>query len=257
MSWHFTAEKIGARIEEIGRARVRLRQALEPLAIIKGTREHGPASDGESAGTVAAGGTYRAAEQTVTLRGSVTIPETWAGQRVFLALEFGGAETLVYVDGKPVQAIDHQHHDLLLADPAEGGRTYDLALAAYTGTVDAQKQGGWSGAGGASIADDQVEVALKIAELQWIDRAAEALFYDMHVAFESAKTMDSNSREYLRSWTCWIRPQTSGLPPGRRRRCLLRLGGGGAGVRPGEPLPEVSRRPRLLAHPLGHRPRAH
>ena len=102
------------------------------------------------------GGTYRAAEQTVTLRGRVTIPEDWAGQRVFLALEFGGAETLVYVDGQPAQAIDNQHHELLLADPAEGGRTYDLALAAYTGTADAQKQGGWSGAGGATVADDQV-----------------------------------------------------------------------------------------------------
>ena len=115
----------------------------------------GRPSTGEAVGTVAAGGTYRAVEQTVTLRGQVTIPDAWAGQRVFLALELGGAETLVYMDGQPTQAIDHQHHDLLLADPAEGGRTYDLALAAYTGTVDAQRQGGWSGAGGATFTDDR------------------------------------------------------------------------------------------------------
>ena len=197
MSWHYTAEKIGARIGEIDRARVRQRQTLEPLAVTKGTREHGPADDGEQAGTVAAGGTYRAAEQTVTLRGNVTIPDGWAGQRVFLALEFGGAETLVYVGGQPAQAIDHQHHDLLLADPAEAGRRYDLALAAYTGTADAQKQGGWSGAGGASVVDDTVEVTLRTAEIQIIDRPTEALFYDMHVAFESAKTLDPNSREYV------------------------------------------------------------
>ena len=178
----FHSGKDRARIEEIGRARVRQRQALEPLAIIKGTREHGPAADGEAAGTVAAGGRPGGRADGDAARPSHD-PRRLGRGRVFLALEFGGAETLVYVDGQPTQAIDHQHHDLLLADPAEGGRTYDLALAACTGTVDAQRQGGWSGAGGASFTDDDVEVVLKVAEVQWIDRAAEALFYDMFVAF--------------------------------------------------------------------------
>ena len=41
-------------------------------------------------------GTYLAAEETVTLRGMVTIPDNWDGRRVFLALEIGRAETLVY-----------------------------------------------------------------------------------------------------------------------------------------------------------------
>ncbi|MBV9848322.1 MAG: hypothetical protein JO250_01415, partial [Armatimonadetes bacterium] len=151
MSWHYTAEKIAARIREIERARVRHRQVLEPFVLTKGAREHGPADDGEPMGAVEPGGTYLAAEETVTLRARAAVPPDWDGQRVFLALEFGGAETLVYVDGRPVQAIDNQHHELLLGDPAEGGRTYALALAAYTGTPDAQKQGGWSGAGGASV----------------------------------------------------------------------------------------------------------
>lgn len=189
MSWHYTAEKIGQRISEIGQARVRGRQALEPLALTR--------ADGREDGAVAAGGTYLACDETVTLNAKVAVPEAWAGQRVFLGLEFRGAETLVSVDGRAAQAIDLQHHDLLLADPAEGGHTCMLSLAAYTGTVDAQNQGGWSGAGGTTLAGDRVQVMLKTAEMQWIDREAEGLFYDMHAAFESAKTMDPNSRQYI------------------------------------------------------------
>ncbi len=209
MSWHYTAEKIGARIDEIGKARVRGRQPLEPLAITR--------ADGTTDGTVTAGGTYLACDETLMWRGGATIPDTWDGQRVFLGLELGGAETLVSLDGRAAQAVDLQHHDLLLADPAEAGRTYALSLAAYTGTTDAQKQGGWSGAGAAAgegavapqtdkadptagaaaRAADQVRVILRTCELQWVDRDAEALFYDMHVAFESAKTMDVNSRQYV------------------------------------------------------------
>ncbi len=132
----------------------------------------------------------------MTLRQTVAIPDAWAGQRVFLALKFTGAETLVNVDGQPTQAIDNQHHELLLADPADAGRSYELALEAYTGTVDAQKRGGWSGAGDTVITPDAVQVTLRTAELQWVDRDAEGLFYDMRVALDAAKTMDVNSREY-------------------------------------------------------------
>ncbi len=191
MSWHFTAEKVGQRIDEIKLAVVRRRQPLDAFHI---TREGG--TDEGAAESVAVGGTYQACEETVTLTRTVTVPEAWDGGRVFLALEFGGAETLVSVDGTPSQAIDRQHHELLLADPAQGGRAYELSLAAYTGTVDAQIRGGWSGAGDAQTGDDSVRVDLRTAELQLIDRAAEGLFYDMRVALDAARTLDANSREY-------------------------------------------------------------
>ncbi len=189
MSWHYTAEKIAARIQEIGEAVVRERRPLPPLDIIR--------EGGRQSGTVVAGGTYPACAETVLLQGTVTVPEKWSGRRVFLGLELGGAETLVRLDGIPAQSIDYQHHEMLLADPAEGGRAYALSLAAYTGTTDAQKRGGWSGAGGASVTDDTVQVMLKTAELQWVSREAEGLFYDMHIAFESAKTIDPDSRPSL------------------------------------------------------------
>ena len=197
MSWAFTLEKIGARIDEIGKAQVRGRKPLEPFAIIRGAQAYGPSWQGESSGTLGVNGTYTAVEETVTLRQTVAVPQEWSGQKLFLALELGGAETLAYLDGAPAQAIDKYHHELLLADPAEGGRAYDVALAAYTGTVDALIQGGWSGAGEAIHDDVSVTVVLRTAEMQWIDRDAESLYYDMSVAYESIKTMDASSREYV------------------------------------------------------------
>jgi alpha-mannosidase len=190
MSWHFTAEKIGHRITELKAATVRRRL---PLAEFQIHRE----KTGSTGETVAAGGTYPANEETATLTQQATVPADWGGQKVFLALEFIGAETLVSVDGSPVQSIDKQHHELLLTDHADGGQTYDLSLAAYTGTVDAQIRGGWSGSGSAQTTENAVYVQLKTAELQWIDRATEGLYYDMRIAFEAAKTMDKNSRVYV------------------------------------------------------------
>jgi alpha-mannosidase len=197
MSWAFTLEKIGARIKELEKAQVKQREPLAPLNLIRGDQSYGPAWNGKSTNTLSVGEVYKAVEETVTLTTALTVPDDWRGHRVFLALEFLGAETLVYVDGHPAQAIDKFHHELLLADPAEGGRSYEIALAAYTGTVDAQVQGGWSGAGDEVKTDDSVWVELRTAELQLIDRSAEALYYDMHVAFESAKVMDKNTREYV------------------------------------------------------------
>ncbi|MEO7715711.1 MAG: alpha-mannosidase [Capsulimonas sp.] len=187
MSWHYTIEKLAKRIEEISATRVRRRIPLAPLLRAEDFTET----------MVSVGDKYQACEELVVLDGVAVIPEDWAGERVYLGLEFGGAETLVFVDGRPAQAIDSQHHDLLLSDSAESGRAYDLRLHAYTGSIDAQTQGSWTGAGDASITGGAVQVTLKTGELQCIDRAAEALYYDLSVAFEAAKTMDVNSRQYV------------------------------------------------------------
>lgn len=197
MSWHFTNEKIRQRIDEIGGARVRRRQVLDGWTLTRGTQEHGPAPEGSVPDqTLASSGTYLAAHETVTLRRRVEVPDGWSGERLFLALETPGAETLVYVDGMPTQAIDKFHHELLLSDKAKGGHGYDITLAAYTGTTDSNTQAGWSGSGTARNVGDQVEVTLRLAELQAVDRDTEALFYDMKTAYEAALTMDANSRQY-------------------------------------------------------------
>ncbi|BDI30852.1 alpha-mannosidase [Capsulimonas corticalis] len=188
MSWRYTVEKIEKRVAELKRARVRASVPLGDWRKALGPIDGASASDFDDTGwdTFPALGSYEAREQTIWLRSAVTVPEAWTGQRVFLGLELAEAETLVWVDGVATQAIDLFHHDLLLTDSADGGRTYTLALECYTGLGDQRF---------ARVFTPKT-VEIKIAELQWIDTPTEALYYDMSVALESAKTMDGNGREY-------------------------------------------------------------
>jgi alpha-mannosidase len=189
LSWHFTIEKITQYVEELSKARIRARRPLDPFLRL------GSTVSGD--GYLSVGESYRACEEMVHLTNVVRVPEDWTGAKVFVALELAGAETLVRIDGRPAQAIDNQHHDLLLADPAEGGREYGVRLESYTGSIDAQNRGSWTGSGDATITGGAVQVVLKTAELQWIDRMVEGLYFDMLVATQCAKAMDANSLEYV------------------------------------------------------------
>jgi alpha-mannosidase len=188
VSWHYTVEKIEKRIAELkkaqGRASISLGDWRKGTGPIAGAAA--PDFDDGDWELLPTLGTYEAREQTIWLRGKAAIPEAWAAQRVFLGLELAEAETLVWIDGAPTQAIDLFHHDLLLSDSAEGGRVYSLALECYTGLGNQRF---------ARVFTPKT-VQIKTAELRWIDADAEALFYDMSVALDSAKTMDVNTREY-------------------------------------------------------------
>jgi alpha-mannosidase len=188
LSWHYTIEKIDTRVQELAKAVVRRKQSLGEFRMAVGDIEGAAASafDDSEWASVPSNGSYSAREQTVWLRGKVIIPETWAGQKLFLALELENAETLVWVDERPAQAIDLFHHNLLLCDSAQAGRTYTIALEAYTGLGD-----NWG-----VRQTEPLTVKIKQAELQWIDRDAERLYYDMNTALQAVKYLDPNSREY-------------------------------------------------------------
>ena len=65
-------------------------------------------------------------------RGTVTLPAEAEGQRVVLKPDVGG-ESAVYLDGRVVGAVDAQHHEILLGDPAKAGARYEVAVEAYAG----------------------------------------------------------------------------------------------------------------------------
>jgi alpha-mannosidase len=199
MSLYKTAEKIDSAISHIRGQIVRQRQPLSGFKISHPRVEGDLAPDFDDSAweTLKPGATYEAREETVLLRTKVTIPDDWKGAKVMVALqlievdkatfltEITQVETLVRIDGAPAQAIDSFHHDLLLTDNAEPGRTYTLTLEAYTGRGD-----NWG-----KRNPGPHPTTVKTAELQWIDRETEALYHDMRVANDSAKTMDANSRE--------------------------------------------------------------
>jgi len=183
MSWHYTSEKIDRLIKQLSKSIIRAektvdltlhRAGVEPYALLRGQ-------------------SYLAAAETVTLTGSVTIPAEWDGERVHIALEITGAESLVRIDDIPVQAIDLFHHDLLLVESAIGGKTYQLQVEAYTGTVDTNQNTSWIG--GIPSDGDRVTVTLKQNSLQCIDRDVEALYFDLKCAQSAVTSLPADTLE--------------------------------------------------------------
>ena len=101
----------------------------------------------------------------------------WAGERVGLWIDIKDAEPLLYLDGRPAQALDYNHQDVLLYDPAQGGEMHAFAVEAY-----APSRGG--------------AFEVRAADLVRVDRDAYALYFDMTVALEALEVLPDTGREY-------------------------------------------------------------
>jgi alpha-mannosidase len=86
---------------------------------------------------------------------------------VGLHVVIAGGEPLLFLDGKPYQALDYNHHRVLLHESATGGETHELRIEVYAPTVGR-------------------EITLREAFLVRIDRAKEAESYDSTVASQVA-----------------------------------------------------------------------
>ncbi len=95
-----------------------------------------------------------------------------------------------------MQAIDRFHHDLLLDEHAKAGKTSDIRIEAYVGSVVSAVRTAWMNEIGHALNDSSpaVPVTLAVAEYQIIDRDTEALYFDLIAAFGALKTFDENSR---------------------------------------------------------------
>lgn len=70
---------------------------------------------------------------TAWFRGHVTVPADLDGQRVFLRAKTGGPEAMLFVDGIIRGVFDPNHPVRVVAEKAQGGKTYAVALEAYAG----------------------------------------------------------------------------------------------------------------------------
>ena len=121
---------------------------------------------------VAVGFSWTGAEEECWLRASVTLPPSWSGERVGLWFELPGCEPLLSVDGTLWQALDDNHGDVLLHEPAAGGESHALEISCYS-----PSRGG--------------EAQLLAAELVVIDREAQGLYYDARTAIELLDALDA------------------------------------------------------------------
>ena len=166
-------ERARQRLREIEAAVYAERVPLAPL-----TFRHAPEPDGDDGWeTVAPGHAWSGQEEAAWYRGTVAVPEAWAGERVALYLDFDGCEPLLYVDGRPHQALDYNHPDALLHDVAAGGERHAFAVECY-----APSRGG--------------TFALRAADLVRVDRAAEGLYYDFLAAVGLLDALPEGGREY-------------------------------------------------------------
>ncbi|MEA5013155.1 MAG: alpha-mannosidase [Candidatus Limiplasma sp.] len=111
-----------------------------------------------------------------------TVPQSFAGKPLWLHMatqiderdDGQNPQFLVFVDGAPIQGMDMNHRDVLLAQSAQAGRTYRLELQAYTGTLHR-------------------EFAL-VAELREVEADIEGLYYDLYVPLSAFPRLDKEDR---------------------------------------------------------------
>ncbi len=113
---------------------------------------------------------------------TVTVPEHFAGRKVYLCIDFGG-EILVRLDGKIVGAVSSRENsgwvgrnEILFPQPFAGGETLNIELEA---AVDC---GGFCNH--ALAGEKWMEYTMKTAELQLINEETEAFYFDITCAWD-------------------------------------------------------------------------
>ena len=74
---------------------------------------------------------WGAFDTTFWFRGNVTVPPEFSGKPIVLLLDI--PEGLLYVNGKPYQGLDQNHHVVFLEEKARTHQQFSLAIQAYNG----------------------------------------------------------------------------------------------------------------------------
>jgi len=182
----FSLEMIATALPTLRAAAERETVSLGPARIAPAPRAGAQAPDYDDAtwDTVGVGDRWGGPGQTHWLRIPLSAPAAWAetGDKVEARVMLGayqdisGPEALAYLDGAPVQGVDYYHREIALDGAALDGRDHVLALEAYSSLLPGP----------------QVIQALELAR---IDRAAEALYHDMHVIHGALLAMPEDSLE--------------------------------------------------------------
>ncbi|NLF66306.1 MAG: alpha-mannosidase [Chloroflexi bacterium] len=121
-------------------------------------------------------------------RAQVPIPAEWAGQRLYLRFlvgprDNGGstAETLLYVNGEPLQALDYWHSEAWLPPEHLQENAITVALRAWSGVL--------------RVPDRRV---FRLAQLVWIDETTERFFHLSNTLLLVIAEMDEHSLPRIR-----------------------------------------------------------
>lgn len=112
---------------------------------------------------------WRGKDKHFWFSGEFTVPEDYDGKAVYLIIQtqieeqndMNNPQFLAFVDGVPIQGVDMNHREILIANRAEAGRRYKIDLQAYTGTLHAE--------------------LLLIGKVVLVDQEILRLYYDLNV----------------------------------------------------------------------------
>ena len=116
-------------------------------------------------------------------RAKVTIPEEYAGRKVVILVRpgsEGAGEGLCYVDGVPMQGVDRFRMEVVLAECAEAGRTYQIHIEAYASPFQQPSA--------------QHHYHFKPGDMAVRDDIAREFYWDLRVAYDVMETLDEESR---------------------------------------------------------------
>lgn len=184
----FTEEKLAARIWELAGYRYRDSITLESFQYQfdeKGEVGMYPPVAGDWK-TIQLGERWTGRDLYVWLAVDVEIPAEWKGKKVLGRFNFGrtggggnsGFESLLFVNGKPYQGVDSNHEEVFFPEELVG-TTVQLRFRL------------WSGLEGGGKPRPQ-EIKLQMAEICWLDEAADDLYYTAKAALLTVKELSED-----------------------------------------------------------------
>jgi alpha-mannosidase len=145
-----------------------------------------PADDPGNEQPLAVGDAWGEPYRTYLIRVPLRVPESWDGGQATVHIQLSdyedlsGPEALAYLNGEPLQGIDHFHREIVLGERARPGRDQELVLEAY----NSRKPG---------------PHILRALELVLVDEVTAGLYHDLRVLLGALRTMPDGSvtREQL------------------------------------------------------------
>lgn len=190
MFW--TEEKLLRQIDELSHYRYR-----EPIPIkqflfqLDDAGEIGarPPQEGEWS-TVSTGERWEGRDVYAWLKADIDIPAVWQRRQIVGRFDFGttgkgynsGFESLLYLNGIPYQGVDSNHIEVFLPE-GSGGSNVSLVFRL------------WSGLEGINGDHQLQEHKFRLAELAWLDEAADNLYFTAKAAVESMQVIAENQPE--------------------------------------------------------------
>jgi alpha-mannosidase len=185
----FEIERIERITKDLQRAMYADSETISAYKVLEGCRDKAAALDLDDSGwrEYRDGELWGGYDKHQWFRTSITIPERFAGKNVIFRTTTGregewdalNPQFLLYIDGRLVQGLDVNHREAVISDCAESGRTYSIAMLAYSGLHEA--------------------MIMLHTELCVLDKAIEGLYYNLMVPVSAAKLLDELDENRVRT----------------------------------------------------------